>query len=234
MRCEPKSSCTRRETLREWAVPLAAIACALFSAWPAASAAQTVHLSGILGAKALLIIDGRAPKVVAPGETHQGVKLLATNTDQATVEVGGQKQVLRVGEAPVSVGGRMGVTPPGARIVLLANSGGHFMTLGQINGQPVQMLVDTGATAVGIGVRDAERMGLDYKSGQPIQMSTANGMTRGWRIVLASVRMNSVEVNNVDAVVTSGEMPYVLLGNSYLMRFQMARTNDQLVLERRY
>ena len=31
-----------------------------------------------------------------------------------------------------------------------------------------------------------------------------------------------------------GEMPFVLLGNSYLTRFQMARTNDQLVLERRY
>jgi aspartyl protease family protein len=29
-------------------------------------------------------------------------------------------------------------------------------------------------------------------------------------------------------------MPYVLLGNSYLTRFQMTRTNDQLVLERRY
>jgi aspartyl protease family protein len=29
-------------------------------------------------------------------------------------------------------------------------------------------------------------------------------------------------------------MPYVLLGNSVLSRFQMNRTNDQMVLERRY
>ena len=150
------------------------------------------------------------------------------------MEIAGKQHVLRVGEAPVSVGGRMGVTAPGSKIVIMASSGGHFMTMGQINGRPAQMVVDTGATMVGISVRDAERMGLDYKSGQPVGMSTANGVIRGWRISLASVRLNSVEVNNVDAVVTAGEMPVVLLGNSFLMRFQMARTNDQLVLERRY
>lgn len=202
--------------------------------WHGPGAAQSVSLSGVLGPKALLVIDGRAPKLLAPGETHHGVKLLSVSGDQSTVEIAGKSQLLRVGESPVSVGGRMGVTPAGARIVLIAGNGGHFMTMGQINGRPVQMMVDTGATSVGISVRDAERMGLDYKGGQPLAMSTANGPVRGWRISLASVRMNSVEVNNVDAVVTSGEMPYVLLGNSFLMRFQMARTNDQLVLERRY
>jgi len=29
-------------------------------------------------------------------------------------------------------------------------------------------------------------------------------------------------------------MPFVLLGNSYLNRFQMRRDNDQMVLEQRY
>jgi len=35
-------------------------------------------------------------------------------------------------------------------------------------------------------------------------------------------------------VVTPAPMPYVLLGNSFLTRFQMTRTNDELVLEKRY
>jgi len=39
---------------------------------------------------------------------------------------------------------------------------------------------------------------------------------------------------DIDAVVSSGSMPYVLLGNSFLFRFQMTRTNDQMVLEKRY
>ena len=29
-------------------------------------------------------------------------------------------------------------------------------------------------------------------------------------------------------------LPYVLLGNSFLARFQMRRENDQMVLEQRY
>ena len=94
--------------------------------------------------------------------------------------------------------------------------------------------VDTGASVVSLGSGDAERLGIDYKSGQPIRLSTANGTSMGWRILLASVRIGDVEVSNVDAVVGQAPMPYVLLGNSFLSRFQMRRDNDQMVLERRF
>ena len=52
--------------------------------------AQAVALQGMLGSKALLIVDGSAPKGVAVGETHKGVKVLATSGDQATVEIAGK------------------------------------------------------------------------------------------------------------------------------------------------
>jgi aspartyl protease family protein len=67
-----------------------------------------------------------------------------------------------------------------------------------------------------------------------IPMSTANGVIQGWHIKLSSVRVGDVTVHGVDAVVSSGSMPYVLLGNSFLTHFQMTRANDQMVLERRY
>jgi aspartyl protease family protein len=47
------------------------------------------------------------------------------------------------------------------------------------------------------------------------------------------VRLNDVEVREVDAVVTPTSMPFVLLGNSYLARFQMSRNSEQMVLEKR-
>ena len=50
---------------------------------------------------------------------------------------------------------------------------------------------------------------------------------------LDSVRIGDVEIYGVDAVVVPDGMPYVLLGNSFLSRFQMRRDNDQMVLERR-
>ncbi len=198
-----------------------------------AALAQTVGLSGMLGGKALLIVDGGAPKTVAVGDTFKGVKVVSTQGDQAIIEINGKQHALRVGDAPASVGGGGG-GGGGNRVVLTAGNGGHFFTLGQINGKTTQMVVDTGATSVSISMSEAQRMGIDFKSGQMIQMSTANGVIPGWLIKLSSVRVGDVSVHGVDAVVSSGSMPYVLLGNSFLTHFQMTRANDQMVLEKRY
>jgi aspartyl protease family protein len=196
--------------------------------------AQTVGLAGMLGTKALLIVDGAAPKSVATGEIYKGVKVVSTQGDVAVLEIGGKQQSLRVGDAPAQVGGGGNESSGGSRVVLSAGSGGHFVTLGQINGHAVQLIVDTGASAVSLSAEQAQRMGLNYQKGQPIQMSTANGIVPAWRLKLASVRIGDVMVYDVDSVVSAGSMPYVLLGNSFLSRFQMTRTNDQMVLEKRY
>ncbi|ROZ63153.1 TIGR02281 family clan AA aspartic protease [Ramlibacter sp. WS9] len=187
----------------------------------------------MLGNRALLIVNGSAPKSVAPGETHQGVKVVSTAGDQAVVEIEGKRHTLRIGDAPASVGGNGG-TVRSSRIVLPVGSGGHFMAQGAINGRAVNFMVDTGATAVSMGVSDAERLGLDYKTGERGMVSTANGNAPAWRIRLASVRVGDVEVFDVEAIVAPQPMPFLLLGNSFLNRFQMKRDADQMVLERRY
>lgn len=195
--------------------------------------AQTVELSGILGGKALLVVNGGAPKSVAVGQSHQGVKLIAAEANQAIVEVSGTRQTLRLGQAPFNADAQAEGGDK-RRIVLHAGTNGHFRTPGQINGRTVNFLVDTGASVVSLSVTDADAIGLPYKSGQTVQVSTANGVTVGWVTKLATVRLGSVDVYDVEALVTPSPMPYVLLGNSYLTRFQMTRTNDQMVLERRY
>lgn len=196
--------------------------------------AQSVTLSGMLGGKALLIVDGAPPKAVGVGQTHQGVKVVSTQGDQAVLEFGGKQYPMRVGDAPASVGAGAGGPSSGTRITMAAGTGGHFISQGQINGRAVQLVVDTGATSVSIGVDDAQRIGLNYKAGQEVRLSTANGIAQGWRIKLNSMRVGDVDVYDVDAVVTAGSMPYVLLGNSFLTRFQMTRNNDQLVLVKRF
>jgi aspartyl protease family protein len=196
--------------------------------------AQTVTLQGMLGARALLIVDGAAPRSVAAGDSHQGVKVISTSGDQAVIEIAGKRHTLRVGDAPASVGANTAGTERGSRIVLTAGSGGHFTAQGAINGQAVQFLVDTGATSVSMGVPEAQRIGLNYKAGQLGWGSTANGTVAVWHVKLGSVRIGDVEIRDVNASVLPSGMPYVLLGNSFLSRFQMKRDNDQMVLERRY
>jgi aspartyl protease family protein len=197
-----------------------------------AACAQTVTLQGMLGSKALLVVDGGSPHAVGAGDTWQGVKVLSTSGDQAVLEYAGQRQTLRVGDVPM----RWGATaaPKGNKIVMAAGSGGHFITQGQINGRAVQFMVDTGATSIAMGVSEAERLGIDYKSGQLAKGNTANGVVTVYQVKLASVRVGDVEIYDVDAAILPTQGPHVLLGNSFLGRFQMTRFNDQLVLERRY
>lgn len=195
--------------------------------------AQSVALSGLLGGKALLVVDGAPPKSVAAGETHRGVKVISTQANQAVVEIGGARQTLLLGAAPVSMGGQ-DRGEGDRRIVLQAGGNGHFLTLGQINGGSVRFMVDTGASYVALGAADAQRLGINLATAEPAVMGTANGAVQAWRVKLGSVRVGNVNVHEVDAVVMPAAMPYVLLGNSFLTRFQMTRTNDQLVLERRY
>ncbi|WP_279214707.1 retropepsin-like aspartic protease family protein [Delftia acidovorans] len=218
--------------LRAVLLSLAGVAAAL----PPLAAAQSVALSGVLGSKALLVIDGGTPRALAAGDSLQDVRVLQVSGDTAEVEIKGRRQTLRLGEAPISLGGRgaaAGDPALGRRVVLKADNRGHFIERGQINGKTMVYMVDTGASSVAIGRSDAERMGLPFLKGQPVMMRTANGDAQGWRLRLDSVRVGDVEVFGVDAVVAPLAMPYVLLGNSFLAHVQMTRQGSEMVLERR-
>jgi aspartyl protease family protein len=204
----------------------------LFAAACALAQAQSVTLTGTIGSRAILIVNGGAPKTLAVGETFQGVKLVALQGEQATVEAEGKRVALRM-DTPVSIGGGGG-SSGGTRIVLPASSGGHFMAQGAINGRTVNFMLDTGATTIALSAADAQRIGLDFSKGQPVRMNTANGVSQGYRVQLASVRVGDVEVYDVDAIVSQQPMPYILLGNSFINRFSMRRDADQMVLEKRF
>jgi len=219
-----------RASLRSPARLIAALFLGVFSA---CVQAQSVMLTGSIGNRAILIIDGGAPRTLAPGQTVQGVKLIGVQGDEAVVEAGGRRSTLRMDTA-VSVGAKGGSGGGGSRIVLTADSRGHFLTPGTINGRSVNFMLDTGATTIALSAADAQRIGLDASKGQPVQMRTANGITQGYRVRLNSVRVGDVEVFDVEGIVSPQPMPFVLLGNSFINRFSMRRDAEQMVLERRF
>ena len=197
-----------------------------------AAFSQSVSMSGSLGDKALLIIDG-APRTVATGSTVQGVKLVSVTGNDAVVEVKGKRVTLAMGGAQVSLGGPSSAGG-GSQIIISASSGGHFLTQGSINGRAVQFLVDTGATNVSMGVSEAEHLGIDYRKGQRGFVGTANGNAPAYKVRLAEVRIGDVLVYDIEATVLPTQLPYILLGNSFLTRFQMKRENDMLTLSKRF
>jgi aspartyl protease family protein len=195
--------------------------------------AQSVSLQGSLGAnKALLMIDGQ-PQTLAVGATARGVTLRRLGDGEAEVEVGGELRSLRLGAAPSRVGAGGAAPGAGRSIVLPVASGGHFHANGSINGRAVQFLVDTGATTVALGQAQADRIGIDWKRGRPGMSQTANGTVPVYGVTLASVRVGDVEIRDVAAVVVPADMPMVLLGNSFLDRFNLRRDNGVMRLERK-
>jgi aspartyl protease family protein len=209
------------------------LALAAAAVYACAAQAQTVTLNGSMADRAaLLIIDGQ-PRTLAVGATHGGVKVVSVKDGEAVVEMGGRRATLLIGAAPVSVGSGAGSMRGGSEIVLTAGPGGHFVAGGSINGKAVRFLVDTGATSIAISQAEADSIGLQYRHGQRGLTSTANGMVPVHRVVLSSVRVGDVEVYQVEAVVIPAAMDHVLLGNSFLTRFQMKRENDVLRLEKR-
>lgn len=195
--------------------------------------ADSVLLTGTIGNRAILVVNGSAPKTVAPGESFQSVRLISLQDEQAVVESGGKRITLRM-DSPVSIGGSIDSAVNGKRIVLNADSRGHFMTPGTINGRTVNFMLDTGATTVALSVADATRIGIDFQAGTPVRINTANGVAPGYRLRLSSVRVGDVEMYDVEAIVSPQSMPFVLLGNSFISRFSMRRDSDQMVLEKRY
>lgn len=207
-------------------------ALAVLGLLPVLAAAQSVSMSGSLGDKALLVIDG-APRTVAAGATVSGVKVISVSGSQTVVELGGKRQTLVLGGAQVNLGGAASAGG-GTTITLAAGPGGHFVSGGTINGRAVRFVVDTGATNVALSEAVARSIGLDFGKGERVLTNTANGQVVAHRVSLREVRVGDVTVYNVDATIVPAMMDMVLLGNSFLSRFQMKRDADVLVLEKRF
>lgn len=197
---------------------------------PLAHAAD-VGLAGLFPGKALLTINGGPPRIVAVGlKTAEGVKVVSIEGETATLEVDGKKRVLRVGQNVASQSSGSGP----ATVVLTADPGGHFLTTGNINGATVRFIVDTGASMISLGASDARRIGIDASKGQQGMANTANGQALVTRVKLDTVRVGEIVMNNVDALVHQQDMPFALLGMSFLNRMEMQRNGDTMTLKKRY
>lgn len=119
-------------------------------------------------------------------------------------------------------------------VVLRRAADGHFQARLEVNGVPVNFIVDTGATDIVLTRRDAERIGFD-----PDQLSyygrasTANGPVRTANVRLEVVKLGKITDYGLSASVNDGDLFGSLLGLSYLNRFSEVRiSGDEMFLTR--
>jgi aspartyl protease family protein len=208
-------------------------ACSLSLLAAQGAAAADVNVVALTAGKAVLVIDGGKPRTLSVGEsTPEKVKLISATSEQAVIEVAGERRTLTLGQR-ISLGGG---PSEAQRATLIADAGGHFFTTAYVNGVPMRFIVDTGASAVTLSSAEAKRAGIAYLSGQRSFLQTANGIAPAYRVKLDTVRVEEITLYNVDAVVVDGAAlgGVGLLGLSFLNRTEMKRDGDTMTLRRRY
>jgi len=121
----------------------------------------------------------------------------------------------------------------GGQVRVRADPQGHFVVDAAINGRPITLIADTGATLVVLSFEDAEKMGLSPRRLNFSGLAkTANGVSRIAPVTLDRVRVDGITLYNIQAAVAEpGALSGNLLGMSFLSklsRFEM--TGDELVL----
>lgn len=193
--------------------------------------ALEVEVKGLFEGGAIVQVNGKSRMMRAGERSPEGVLLVAADMKSATLEIDGERQTLGISRR---ISTRFTEAEKGT-VRIQSGRGGHYFTPGRINGHAVDFIVDTGATAVAMNLPTAQRLGINYRAGQRVSISTASGVAAGYSVMLDSVRVGAIEVSKVEAIVSMGNFPSeILLGNSYLNKVDMRRESGVLVLEARF
>lgn len=121
----------------------------------------------------------------------------------------------------------------GITVEVTRSRSGEFAVNAAVNGAPVPMLVDTGASTVVLTHAAAEAAGVKVANlAYSVAVDTANGRTRAAPVVLDTVVVGGIVEHRVPALVSPPEaLRTSLLGLSFLSRLDAFEfTGDQLVL----
>ena len=123
---------------------------------------------------------------------------------------------------------------------ILTNSGsievpraedGHYYLQLAINGTPLTLMVDTGASGLVLSLDDAARLGIEPGSLQFLgEAMTANGLVRTAQVTLPLIELGGFRSENFRAYVNEGAMDGSLLGMDYLGQFRMEFAGNMLIL----
>lgn len=129
---------------------------------------------------------------------------------------------------------RQAVFADQGRIEVPRGPDGHYYLTLDVNGRPVDFVVDTGASQIVLTQSDAQAVGLESEGLNYIGRAfTANGEVRTAPVRLKSITIGAIEDNNVPAYVNEGDMFQSLLGMAYLQRWDKIEiSGGKLILTR--
>jgi aspartyl protease family protein len=193
--------------------------------------ATDILVLGLFKDMAILRVDGKQYKLRTGEASPEGIKLIAADSEQAVLEIDGRRETYHLGSHISAT-----FSAPEKAGAMIRPVNGMYHVSGFINRQPVDFLVDTGATSIALNANLARRLGINFRyEGEQGYSSTASGYARIYKLKLDSVQIGGIVVNNVEAAVLEGDFPTTaLLGMSFLNHVNMKRDGELLVLEKKW
>ncbi|QSR50197.1 retropepsin-like aspartic protease family protein [Aeromonas hydrophila] len=114
-------------------------------------------------------------------------------------------------------------------LLLKADASGHYRLEGAINGQPVQLLLDTGATRITVPQQVAERLGLTARGSS--QVNTAAGFIQVGNGTIETLAMGPLTLYDLAIFINPAAAgDEVLVGMNALGRLELVQKERQLLL----
>ncbi|MBI5041543.1 MAG: TIGR02281 family clan AA aspartic protease [Gammaproteobacteria bacterium] len=194
--------------------------------------AADIEVLALFRDQAVIRVDGQRYKLASGESTPEGVRLVSADATGVVLEHAGVTRSYPLG-AKLRTGYRQ---TAGDEVRVYRDPQGMFTTVGSIKGMPVTFLVDTGATSIAMNAAQARRLGIDFRvEGERGAVMTASRAEPVYRVMLDTVRVGTIQLHNVEAVVLDGPQPQqTLLGMSFLGRLDMQNDGEHLTLRRKY
>jgi len=186
--------------------------------------APEINYRGMVDETVWIWVNGRQIKLT-PGQTSKnGIKLLSADLDAIVVLVDGKRYRFEKNN-------KQGTILDNKVTLIRDSNGGGYWAKGRINGKNVTFLIDTGASYV--VMNNVQAKALKIKRGnKKIQISTATKTETAYQVILDTVSVGDIKLQNIPAIITKHEHPpYPLLGMSFLSHVEINQENEQMTLE---
>ncbi|OIN12398.1 retropepsin-like aspartic protease family protein [Oceanisphaera psychrotolerans] len=114
-------------------------------------------------------------------------------------------------------------------LVLEQNHQGHYLLDGAINGRPIVLLLDTGATQMAVPQPVAAR--LELPVGRKLALHTAAGQVTGYRTHIKVLSLGPLTLYDLDAIIMPSQGDEVLLGMNALRQFELTQRGSRLTIK---
>ncbi len=194
------------------------------------SVAINIALAVFVGAMVLTLFRERISKAILAALVWTGIALILLTGYAYRIELRGVSDRVLAELIPGWV------STQGRTVEIVRSRGGDFSVNMQVNGARVPMVLDSGASAVGLTQEAAKAAGLPLEVlNYSVNVETANGRTRAAPVTLDRLAIGGIVERSVPALIAQpGQLKTNLLGMSFLNRLQSWEVRDDKLLMRSY